>query len=33
LELAKKHYERAKELGAEPDNTLEQRLANVQAAN
>jgi tetratricopeptide (TPR) repeat protein len=33
LELAKKHYERAKELGAEPDSTLEQRLENVRAAN
>lgn len=33
LELAKKHYERAKELGADPDPTLEQRLENVRAAN
>jgi len=33
LELAKKHYERAKQLGAVPDSTLEQRLEHVQAAN
>lgn len=32
LHLAKKHYEKAKELGAEPDSVLERRLAQVQAA-
>jgi Tfp pilus assembly protein PilF len=33
LNLAKKHYERAKLLGAEPDSVLERRLAQIQPAN
>ena len=33
LELAKKHYETAKALGAEPDPALERRLANINAPN
>ena len=32
LHLAKKHYEKAKDLGAEPDSVLERRLAQIQAA-
>lgn len=32
LQLAKKHYEKAKDLGAEPDSVLERRLAQIQAA-
>lgn len=32
LQLAKKHYEKAKELGAEPDSILERRLAQIQPA-
>jgi Flp pilus assembly protein TadD/predicted nucleic acid-binding Zn-ribbon protein len=32
LQLAKKHYEKAKILGAEPDSVLERRLAQIQAA-
>ena len=33
LQLAKKHYEKAKVLGAEPDSVLERRLAQIQPAN
>ncbi|NDG72175.1 MAG: tetratricopeptide repeat protein, partial [Proteobacteria bacterium] len=33
LQLAKKHYEKAKALGAEPDSVLERRLAQIQPAN
>ena len=33
LQLAKKHYEKAKSLGAEPDSVLERRLAQIQPAN
>ena len=33
LQLAKKHYEKAKLLGAEPDSVLERRLAQIQPAN
>jgi hypothetical protein len=33
LQLAKKHYEKAKLLGAEPDPVLERRLAEVQPTN
>ena len=33
LQLAKKHYEKAKLLGAEPDPVLERRLAEIQPAN
>jgi tetratricopeptide (TPR) repeat protein len=33
LNLAKKHYEKAKVLGAEPDSVLERRLAQTQPAN
>ena len=33
LNLAKKHYEKAKALGAEPDPVLERRLAQIQPAN
>jgi Flp pilus assembly protein TadD len=33
LQLAKKHYEKAKDLGAEPDSVLERRLAQIQPAN
>ncbi len=33
LQLAKKHYEKAKLLGAEPDSLLERRLAQIQPAN
>ena len=32
LQLAKKHYEKAKDLGAEPDSVLERRLAQIQPA-
>jgi len=32
LQLAKKHYEKAKILGAEPDSVLERRLAQIQPA-
>ncbi len=32
LQLAKKHYEKAKILGAEPDSILERRLAQIQPA-
>jgi Flp pilus assembly protein TadD/predicted nucleic acid-binding Zn-ribbon protein len=32
LQLAKKHYEKAKNLGAEPDSVLERRLAQIQPA-
>ena len=33
LQLAKKHYEKAKLLGAEPDSVLERRFAPIQPAN
>jgi len=33
LQLAKKHYEKAKDLGAEPDSILERRLARIEPAN
>jgi len=33
LQLAKKHYEKAKLLGAEPDAVLERRLALIESAN
>jgi tetratricopeptide (TPR) repeat protein len=33
LQLAKKHYEKAKSLGADPDPVLERRLSEVQPAN
>lgn len=32
LQLAKKHYEKAKDLGAEPDSILERRLARIEPA-
>ena len=32
LQLAKKHYEKAKDLGADPDSVLERRLAQIQPA-
>jgi predicted Zn-dependent protease len=32
LQLAKKHYEKAKDLGAEQDSVLERRLAQIQPA-
>jgi TPR repeat protein len=33
LELARKHYEMAKSLGAEPDSVMERRLADIAKPN